>query len=67
LVCKRYERRSGDDYPWQSFHLSRVIADAAFADVKTMLDAYQIKDDDGPLQVETPSGDDFSCYQYYYD
>ena len=67
LVCKRYDRRGDTHLPWQSFHLSRMRADAAFADVNVMLDAYQITDTDWPVQVETPSGDDFSCYQYYYD
>jgi hypothetical protein len=67
LVCKRYDRRVSANLPWQSFHLSRVFAETAFERVNTMLDVYQIKDIDRPIKVETPGGDEFSCWQYYYD
>ena len=68
LACKRYEH--GQDqrkYPWQSFHFSRLNADNGFKVVKKELDAYKIVDKDWPVQVETPSGTEFPCYQYYYD
>ncbi|HSM70652.1 MAG TPA: DUF4173 domain-containing protein [Anaerolineales bacterium] len=65
LVCKRNDRRSQADYPWQSFHLSRVFADSAFAGIDKQLDAYSILDSDWPVEVETPNGDAFPCYPYY--
>jgi len=68
LACKRYDR--GPDQrvlPWQSFHFSRFYADRAFAEVKKQLDSYKITDTDWPVLVETPSGEELSCWQYYYD
>jgi hypothetical protein len=64
LVCKRYDRQS-DVYPWQSFQLSRVFADAAFADVNVSLNTYKLTDEEWSAQVETPGGEIFSCYPYY--
>lgn len=68
LACIRYIRdQDAREYPWQSFHLSRYNADLAFAKIDKKLDAYKIKDTDWPAMVTTPSGDEFTCYQYYYD
>jgi hypothetical protein len=67
LVCKQYDRDSGKKFPWQSFHFSRLFADKAFAGIDDQLSAYQIVDTDWPIEVETPGGDKFSCYQYYSD
>jgi uncharacterized protein DUF4153 len=68
LACKRYERNQDTrTYPWQSFHFSRLNADIGFKEVKKELDAYKIIDKDWPFQVETPGGEEFPCYQYYYD
>ena len=68
LACKHYERNQDTrTYPWQSFHFSRLNADTGFKEVKKELDAYKIIDKDWPFQVETPSGVEFPCYQYYYD
>jgi hypothetical protein len=67
LVCKRYDRQSDGLLPWQSFHLSRVFADAAFADVNVILDTYELMENERSVEVETPGGVDFSCYPYYYD
>jgi FlaA1/EpsC-like NDP-sugar epimerase len=68
LACKRYEREQGDrTYPWQAFHFSRYNADLAFARIDKQLDAYKIKDSDFPYMVITPGGEEFPCYQYYYD
>jgi hypothetical protein len=64
LVCKRYDRQN-DVYPWQSFQLSRVFADAAFADVNVSLNTYKLTDEEWSAQVETPGGEIFSCYPYY--
>ncbi len=68
LFCKRYEREQDQrKVPWQSFHLSRFTADKVFADINNGLDAYEITDDQWPVKINTPAGEEFSCYQYYYD
>jgi Domain of unknown function (DUF4173) len=68
LACIRYTRDLDErDLPWQSFHFSRFSADRGLAGVKTELDSYKITDTDLPVMVETPAGEEFSCYQYYYD
>jgi hypothetical protein len=68
LACKSYERKQAESkIPWQGFHFSRWNADVAFEQVNKELDAYWIVDKDWPVMVETPSGEEFPCYQYYYD
>jgi hypothetical protein len=67
LVCKRYGRPDETDLPWQSIHFSRLNANLAFEKVNEDLDAYKIIDTDWPVKVETPDGEEFSCWQYYYD
>ena len=68
LACKRYDREQDTrEIPWQSFHLSRFYADRAFAEIKKDLDVYKITDTDWPVKVETPGGDEFSCWQYFVD
>ena len=68
LACKRHERELDQRaLPWPSFHFSRYYADRAFIELDKELDAYKITDTDWPVTVETPGGDEFSCWQYYYD
>lgn len=68
LACIRYTRDLDQrELPWQSFHFSRLYADRALAEVKGELDTYKIIDKDLPVIVKTPDGEEFSCYQYYYD
>lgn len=68
LACKRYDRELASRVlPWQSFHFSRFYADRAFVQLEKELDAYTITDTDWPVLVDTPGGDEFSCWQYYYD
>ena len=68
LTCKYYERGQREDkIPWQGFHFSRWRADIAFQQVSKQLNTYQVSDEDGPLMVETPGGEEFPCVQYYYD
>lgn len=68
LACIRYERDQDErEYPWQAFHLSRYNADVAMARVDKALDIYKVTDTDFPVMVTTPGGEEFSCYQYYYD
>jgi hypothetical protein len=68
LACIRYTRDLDQrELPWQSFHFSRFYADRALTMVKGELDLYKIIDKDLPVMIETPSGEEFSCWQYYYD
>jgi len=65
LTCIRYNRLTESHLPWQSFHLSRFTADRALAKVKPELDTYDLIETD--MKVKTPSGEEFSCWQYYSD
>jgi hypothetical protein len=68
LACKEYQRELTEPKSaWQSFHFSRLNADAALKQVNKELDGYQLIDADWPLKVETPGGEEFPCYQSYYD
>jgi hypothetical protein len=68
LACKRYDREQDTRaHPWQSFHLSRFNADRALDEVDVRLEAYKIDNSSFPVTVETPGGEEFSCWQYYYD
>jgi len=68
LFCKRYQREQDErKFPWQSFHLARFTADNIFSTIKKSLDAYKVTDTEWPVKINTPSGEEFSCYQYYYD
>lgn len=68
LTCKQYERKQAESQiPWQGFHFSRSNADAAFAQVSKDLKTYKVIDKDWPVMVETPGGEELSCFPYYYD
>ncbi|HXD10599.1 MAG TPA: DUF4173 domain-containing protein [Anaerolineales bacterium] len=68
LFCKRYAREQDKRrLPWQSFHLSRFNADHIFSGIKKELNVYEVVDTNWPVKINTPSGLEFSCYQYYYD
>ena len=68
LACKLYERNQDErTTPWQGFHFSRWNADTAFKQVSKELSTYKVVDADWPVQVQTPGGEEFACYQYYYD
>jgi hypothetical protein len=68
LACKLYEREPDERViPWQAFHFSRFNADTAFKQVAKELKEYQVIDKDWPVMVETPGGEEFSCYPIYYD
>jgi len=68
LACKEYEHKQDTRiYPLQSFHFSRWNADTGLKEVKKELAAYKIIDKDWPVQVKTPGGEEFPCYQNYYD
>lgn len=66
LACKLYERGQNERaVPWQGFHFSRWNADKSFEQVSDELKTYQVIDKDWPVMVETPSGEEFSCYPFY--
>ena len=70
LACIRYDRevqRSDSEYTWQSFHFSRVNADAALTVVKADLDAFEIDTSEYPVKAIAPDGDAYPCSEYYYD
>jgi hypothetical protein len=68
LVCKQYEHKQDTrKYLWQSFHFSRFYAETAFKQLNKELDSYKILDKDWPPKVQTPSAQEFPCYQYNYD
>ena len=68
LACIRYTRdQIAREFPWQSFHFSRYFADQALESVNRDLDAYEINDVDLPVTVVTPDGQEYSCWQDYYD
>ncbi|HSB00688.1 MAG TPA: DUF4173 domain-containing protein [Anaerolineales bacterium] len=68
LACKRYEYKQDQrKYAWQSFHLARLNANTALQQVDKELDAYEITTQIWPPKVETPGGEEFACYQSYYE
>jgi hypothetical protein len=68
LACKSYERGQNEsEIPWQGFHFSRFNSDTAFVQVSKDLKTYKVIDKDWPVLVETPGGEEFSCFPYYYD
>lgn len=68
LACIRYERGLDDrKLTWQSFHFARVNSDKALASIKNEIKGFVVTDNDWPVIVTTPSGEEFSCSSYYYD
>jgi hypothetical protein len=68
LFCKRYDREQNDrEISWQSFHVARFNADRIFIQIKKDLNAYKVVNADWPITIKTPAGNEFSCWQYYYD
>lgn len=68
LACKQYDREQDTrEIPWQAFHLSRYLADLAFEKVNSELKSYHVIDKDWPVKVETPGGEEFSCFVYFSD
>ncbi|MCC6298821.1 MAG: DUF4173 domain-containing protein [Anaerolineales bacterium] len=68
LACQRHDREQDESKTqWQGFNLSTFSADRAFAEIKSELDAYKITDTDFPVIVKTPSGEEISCWGYYYE
>jgi hypothetical protein len=68
LTCKRYDgEQDTRETPWQSFNFSSYRANIQFEIINRELNTYKIVDKDWPVKVETPSGEEFFCWQYYYD
>jgi hypothetical protein len=68
LACIRQQRQTGSrEHPWQSFRVSRLIADNDLASLNKELNQYKINDANWPVKVTTPKGDEFSCYANYYN
>ena len=66
LACKLYEREQVEKQTsWQGFHFSHWNADKSFERVSDELKTYQVIDKDWPVMVETPGGEEFSCYPFY--
>ena len=66
LACKQYEREQDTrELLWQSFHISRRLADLEFAKVDGELKPYRIIDYGWRgLDVEMPGGEVFTCWRY---
>jgi hypothetical protein len=67
LVCKRHERLTSQDAPWQAFHISRYLADLRFQAIEQELASYTLVETDRSLNVKTPGGEEFSCWAYLSD
>ena len=70
LACRIYNERSSNvDTNWRGFTLSRGWSERAFGqtDVKAILNNYGILDDDYPVQVQTPLGEQYDCSSYGMD
>ncbi len=69
LACIRHDRRSNDrEYSWQSFHWARYQADTALVSISKSLKEYKVIDENWPVRVSTPSGEEINCTAgYYYD
>ncbi len=68
LVCIRHERGLAiREVTWQSFHFAALNADNALASIESDLKGFKVDDDNYPVTVTTPSGEEFTCSPYYYD
>ena len=66
LACYAYRQmRESGPMPWQSLHLSRANATRILASLETELEEYQTDDEDWSYNIITPSGEKYSCYQFW--
>ena len=66
LFCKRYfDDQNERVVPWQGFHLSRYSAAQVLTGLEKSLNTYELVDEEYPVVVKTPNGDEFYCYVYY--
>jgi len=67
LVCIQHERNNSRDTSWQSFHFATFNADKSLALIQKDLKGFKFDDSNYPYKVITPSGEEISCSDYYYD
>ena len=65
LVCMRDGVLEDDEQDWQSFHLSNWRAEQALQSLD--LDDYELVMDREAYFVITPSGEEYDCWDTYYD
>ena len=65
LFCKRYDREQNvQKFSWQSFHMARYSADRLFVLIEKDLKAYNVVNNEWPVTIKTPTGQEFSCWQF---
>ena len=67
LACKQGRRQAADELSWQSFRLSRWMADRIMLQMKDDLKDYIFDDDEFPARVTTPGGEVFNCFSGFMD
>ena len=66
LACRLASAPTGQDEDWRSFTLSRWQSQKALSSIQEELGSFQALEDRG-LQIETPSGIIYSCWEYWMD
>jgi hypothetical protein len=64
LACIQADAPSREDTSWQSFQLSQWRGERALQSVQKDLKSYQIVDDNWPMKVITPQGQEYECWGY---
>ena len=62
LLCYQGQRIPSKRFSWQSFKLSRLIADQTFTSLRIDFKSYNLDNSDFPSVVTTPSGKEFNCF-----
>ena len=62
LACIQAGAPSRQDTSWQSFQFSRLLDECTLQAVEKDLEGYQIVDDDWPVKVITPQGQEYECW-----
>jgi hypothetical protein len=63
LACREQVSTGREDLDWRSFTLSGWQSANALRLVQSSLDAYQVKQVDWEMQVLSPAGSTYNCYQ----
>jgi hypothetical protein len=68
LACINYNRvLDNQELTWQSFHLAAYSADKALASIRNDLNEYKINNNNYPVEVTTPAGNQIPCSTSYFD
>jgi hypothetical protein len=67
LACRVASAPSRNDQGWRSFTLSGWQAEQALNSVQGPLADFHVLDDAWPVQVETPAGEVYDCWQTWMD